>query len=55
MSIEERMVFLWKGGRFEGDIVKFTATCKFLTPECKCLIYEDRPQYCKDYYCKESK
>jgi len=34
--------------------IVFKIPCKFLGPE-GCLIYDDRPKSCKDYYCEETK
>jgi len=42
------VVWVMSHGRKEGE-----EPCGFLDTETnKCLIYEDRPQHCKDFYCE---
>ncbi len=55
LTKSERQVFMFKGGRVYDDRVIFTTPCLHLDNSGLCLIYENRPQYCKDYLCEEAK
>lgn len=50
---DERLLLKWKGWKVDGNTISITTRCKHLSNENMCLIYENRPQKCKDYHCKE--
>ncbi len=54
LSESEMRVLIYKGGRIFGNRVIFNTPCIHLDSDGLCLIYEDRPQYCKDYHCEEA-
>ena len=53
LTESEKDVFRYKGGIINDNVIIFEKSCKFLTENSTCSIYDERPQYCRDFVCEE--